>query len=323
MSAQSHLRIGPLASSVACLLAAVLTQAAMARACGVVAIPSMFSAGRSFATPVAAADGRSLFFWVDSDGSGFEFDDVARRYATLSPALGNSAPRASLPAFSSRGAIPGLAASGATLPVLRRSDVAGDALFAGLAGQLGASWLEHRVWTFDYPHAAIVWRCDASDPPHERAEEIALSFALDDHGRLEGGAQYPQLRVHIDGADLLASVDTAASVSLSTRAKAAMHDSVPAVRATSFATQALVRLWHARHPQWTYIPDAGSEQGVAAILVPTVTAGQVRFSGVWFTTRPSDDVFSGERESLKLGPSAFGRNMLTLDYRRRIAIVGR
>ena len=93
------------------------------------------------------------------------------------------------------------------------------------------------------------------------------------------------------------------------------------MRATSFATRALVTQWHEQHPSWRYIKNAGQQAGIDAIRVPEVSAGAVQFHDVWFTTRPDDDVFEGEREQLKLGPTAFGCCVLTVDYRRRRAIL--
>jgi hypothetical protein len=238
----------------------------------------------------------------------------------MTEASENNSTRARLPRFTQNATIPALTVHGGTLSVLHRADVARDPIFAGLDGQLGASWLQHRVWTFDYRRSTVHWRCDGGEPAHAADEEIPLSFSLEESGRLTGGVQYPQLQIVIAGEPLLASLDTAATVALSPRGVAALHGS-EAVRATSFVTQALVARWHELHPSWTYIGDAGQQRGITAILVPSVRAGPVRFTKVWFTTRPEDDVFAGERERVKLGPTAFGCCSVTIDYARRRAIV--
>src|SRR6516162_5578147 len=125
-----------------CVLAPwALTIPVQARACGVVSIPALFVSQRVFAMPVAAADLRPLRFWVDSDGSGFIFDDVARRYGILAQEAASSHARAGLPRFVSSANIPPLTAHAGTLSVMRRAEVARDPIFDGLDGQLGASWL--------------------------------------------------------------------------------------------------------------------------------------------------------------------------------------
>jgi len=304
-----------------CVLAPwALTIPVQARACGVVSIPALFVSQRVFAMPVAAADLRPLRFWVDSDGSGFIFDDVARRYGILAQEAASSHARAGLPRFVSSANIPPLTAHAGTLSVMRRAEVARDPIFDGLDGQLGASWLQHRVWTFDFPGHRFVWRCDGSEPDHAPSREIPLAFAVDAAGHLIGGVEYPQLDVTIAGTHFLASLDTAATVALSKHGVDALQG-LEAVRATSFATRALVAQWHERHPSWPYVRDAGQQSGIDAIRVPEVGAGSVRFANVWFTTRPSDDVFEGEREQVKLGPTAFGCCALTIDYPRRRAII--
>lgn len=292
---------------------------ARAGACGVVAIPSSFTDQRAFAVPTAAYDLRTLRFWLDSDGSGFIFDDVVRRYGTIVPSTpGNT--RARLPRFAQGASIPALTAPEGTLAVLDRDSVSHDPIFAGLAGQLGASWLQNRVWTFDYVRQKLLWRCDGSEPAHSSAEEVRLSFATDASGKLSGGLQYPQVNVRIAGQQFLASLDTAATVALSPAGLSAMPRG-GAVRATTFATSALVAQWRAQHPKWPYVANAGRQSDISAIMIPVVEAGDVRFVNVWVTTRPGDDVFEGEREKIKLGPTAFGCCTLTIDYRRGHAIV--
>src|SRR5471032_2388083 len=155
------------------LVIAVQPDRALAAAsCSAIPIPAEFSAGRAFATPIAASDNRRLRFWIDSDGSGFLFDDVAARYATSTPPGESTRRRATLPRWSARATIPALTS---TLPIMARSDAAGDSILDGIDGQLGASWLQDRVWTFDYLRGTLTLRCDGTDPPHSKAEELKLS----------------------------------------------------------------------------------------------------------------------------------------------------
>jgi hypothetical protein len=291
-----------------------------AGACGIVEMPAVFSAGRVFVTPAAAADGQELKFWVDSDGSGFLFEDIAKRYDTLTTPAG-AMQQARLPALEVQRSIPPLADHHDALPIMQRLAVASDPLFQGLAGQLGASWLQGRVWTFDYRLGKLQWRCDGTEPRHAKSDEIGLSFAADADGKLLGGVAYPQLQVDVDGNPSAAALDTGASVALSQTGLAAIHDGGAAVRGTSFAKRELVARWHSQHPRWRYATGVGQSAGVDALLVPSVTAGNVRFRNVWFATRPGDDVFEGENVEMKIGATAFDQAALTIDYQRRVAIV--
>lgn len=315
------------------MVVAFQRNAALAASCAPAQLPAVFAGGRAFATPIVDSDARRLRLWIDSDGSGFLFDDVAARYHTIIVAGNTAGQRATLPQWSARATIPALTrpairagptesvTHGATLPILRRSDMAGDPIFDGLDGQLGASWLQNRSWTFDYVRGTLALRCDGMDPPHSKAEEIKLSYALDSSGKLAGGLQYPRLSATVDGRSFPTSLDTAASVALSHPGRARMKDQLPIVRATSFAMRSVVARWHAEHPEWRYDANAGSMPGVEAILVPSVSADKVRFRNVWFTTRPDDDVFEGDDVDLKLGPTAFCRSVITIDYVHKVAIV--
>ncbi len=75
-----------------------------------------------------------------------------------------------------------------------------------------------------------------------------------------------------------------------------------------------MRQWHAAHPDWTYIADAAYSPGISLIRIPEVHADRVTFRNVWFSTRPGDDVFQGDTVDAKLGPTAFGKCAVTIDY---------
>jgi hypothetical protein len=89
---------------------------------------------------------------------------------------------------------------------------------------------------------------------------------------------------------------------------------VLAVRATSFAPKNIVERWHAAHPDWQYIAEAGAVRGFALINVPQDEAAHVTFQNVWFSTRPQDDVFADDPVDVRIGPSAFDSCIVTLDY---------
>ena len=129
--------------------------------------------------------------------------------------------------------------------------------------------------------------------------------------KLAGGFATVPVTVGDEHVDM--SFDTAATVALTPESTAAMHDRWAAVRAASFVTAAVMQRWHTAHPQWRYLREAGGP-GIDAIQAPRVAIGTYQTANVWFTTRPNDDVFEGERVSGKIGPTAFFGAAVTLDY---------
>ena len=269
-----------------------------------VELPSVFSGDRAFVTPLIAGSARRIVLWLDSDGSGFLRSRVVRELhlQTLN-GHGISMSSAFLPQLDERD-FPPVTGNHGALPVLEDSEIASDPIFAGLDGQLGWSWLAGRIWTIDYAGHHIYE--DRTAPAYRSADMVELSF--------DRAHRYPRIDTAIDGKTYLAALDTAATVALSESALAAMNDSLPAVRATSFAPARTVNGWHAAHPEWAYIAAGGSSGGVSLIRVPKVRANRLTFRNVWFSTRPADDVFQGDDVDLKLGPSAYARCAVTIDY---------
>lgn len=259
-------------------------------------LPATFLGGRVFVMP-RAADGR-LVIWVDTDGGGFIRKSTVANYR-----LQQSGATAYLPPFDEPG-FPPVTGNHGALPVLDDAQVAGDPVFTGIDAQLGWTWLNDRIWTIDYTGHHFYQ--DYSEPPIPAGDRVALRF--------DALRRYPRFEASIDGKTYLAALDTAASVALSSAAQDAIGDALPGVRATSFIPRRTLEGWHAAHPDWKYIGDAGASKGVSLILVPAVTAGSVVFRDVWFSSRPDDDVFQGENVDAKIGPSAFGTCAVTIDY---------
>ena len=284
-----------------------------------VLLPAQFESGRAFAVPVSAVAHDRLVLWIDSDGSGFLTQAAVRRLrlATRAKMYGPHGTFARLPAFERSAWIPKPRAFAGDLRVIAPD--ASDPIFAGLDGQLGASWLQDRIWLFDYPAGQL--QLLSFLPQHPDSMVIRLLFEHDDRGRKIDGREYPALNLVVDGRSLRAAFDTAATVALRPAVAASLRDGWADVRATSFVTQALAARWHAAHPGWRFVHEASVAQGVDLINVPEVDAGPVRFRNVWFSTRPGDDVFEGEAVSVKLGPSAFGKERVILDYIDEQAII--
>jgi hypothetical protein len=270
-------------------------------------LPSAFSGDRVFVRPRVAGSARRLTLWVDSDGSGFLrsglIDQLHLQTVTMLMQGGQTSAGAYLPPLDERGFPPVVGNHGA-LPVLNDADVSNDPIFNGIDGQLGWSWLDDRIWTIDYIRHHVYQ--DHTSPPIRSLDRVPLTFDRDH--------RYPTMDISIDGKTYRAALDTAATVALSQKTASALADGLPALRATSFIPRRALDMWHSAHPDWQYVADAGQGKGVALIRVPAVRANRVTFHDVWFSTRPDDDVFSGETVEAKLGPTAFGRCALTIDY---------
>lgn len=249
-------------------------------------LPSTLTDGRFFYEPAVA--GRRLRIWLDTDGSGFVTEGCAK-------ALGLSGRAVVLPPP----VVPPLAGEG-RLPVFAPDPA--DRIFHGIDAQFGAGWFAGRVVLLDYPRARLEML------PEAGAQAGALGRAP---MMLAGG--FATVPVTVGDERVEMTFDTAATVALTPEATAAMHDRWGAVRATSFVTAAVMHRWHTVHPQWRYIRGAGGP-GIDAIEAPRVAIGTYRTARVWFTTRPDDDVFEGERVSGKIGPTAFFEAAVTLDY---------
>lgn len=268
-------------------------------------LPSTFSGDRLFVMPLVANSSRRLALWVDSDGDGFIREKAVSelQLQTVTQLKPQTVQAAYLPRLDERDFPPPTGNHG-VLAVLEDADVAGDPVFNGFDGQLGWTWLGDRIWTIDYVGHHLYW--DHTAPAYSARDRVGLTF-----DRMH---RYPQLDIVVDGKTYRAALDTAASVALSTKTIAALNDAMPAVRATSFIPRRIAGAWHAAHSDWPYIADAGASKGVSLIRVPEVQAGRVVFHDVWFSTRPGDDVFSGGTVEAKLGPTAFSKCAVTLDY---------
>jgi hypothetical protein len=264
-----------------------------------VELPSTFSGDRLFVMPRVAQSTRRLALWVDTNGSGFLRSGIVKALHLQNDAMRSAyLPRLDEVAF------PPVTGNRGALPVLNDSEVANDPIFAGVDGQLGWTWLADRIWTIDY--IGHHFYLDRAAPNYPGASRVSLVF--------DRAHRYPMMDVTIDGKTYRAALDTAATVALSERTATSLNDGMPLVRATSFIRKRTLDSWHAAHPEWRYIADAGFSPGVSLIQIPEVRAGRVTFRDVWFSTRPDDDVFQGDAVDAKLGPTAFRRCTVTIDY---------
>jgi len=262
-------------------------------------LPAAVVNGRFFYQPSVVV--HRLRIWLDTDGSGF----VTRRCVEM---LG-------LSVAANHTALPD--------PVMQPTALAGrlpvfdpdpaDSIFADIDAQFGATWFQGRIVSLDYPRGRLQLLAP-SDAPSGTQGRATLHFQTGPNGDRIDGRQYPRVEVTIDGNERVPmSFDTAASVALAPATEKALSDGWGAVRATSFVTHAAMRSWHAAHPSWRFIARAGGD-GIDLLRVPGLTIGTYRAHDVWFSTRPRDDVFEGESVTGKIGPTAFFRSRVTLNY---------
>ena len=280
-----------------------------------VVIPTAFEGGRFFATPRVAGDGGVMRLWLDTDGGGFVFAEAVERWnlPVLPGPAGRKGRWTRLPAFDPTVSVPAPLGRGGLLPIFTR-DAADrrDPILAGFDGQLGASWFQERVWTFDYIARRVGLRSklDARD-----GRRIPVRFRTDAAGARRDGAQSPRVDLAVGGAAIAASFDIAATVALTETARQLIDSRSPAVRATSFVRRKTLAAWKNVHAEWLLLHDVSTNPGIEAIRVPSVQLGPLDLGESWFTTRPDDDVFEGDDDiDAKLGAPAFYGRVVTLDY---------
>jgi hypothetical protein len=303
-------------------LASVGAVIALPAGAATLVIPVVLEGGRFFATPRVASDGAVMKLWLDTDGSGFVFSESVARWAlpTFTDRAKTRRRWTKLPEFAPNASIPApLGREGRLAIFIRDDDDRKDPILAGFDGQLGASWFQGRVWTFDYRTPAVLLRDALTGDDGTR---VPVRFETGSDGQRIDANQVPLLNVVVDGEPRTMSFDTAATVALNERARSRLADALPAVRATSFIRRAALDALRVAHPDWPAVDDVSVQPRMAALRVPSVRIGTVDLGPVWFTTRPDDDVFDGEPKLVgKLGANAFVNRVVSVDYPRAVLAI--
>lgn len=297
-----------------------------------VALPTRLVEDRFRLRPVTP-DGQALELSTDTSGGYFLASETVERLklaTETAPGEGQSQMTvALLPDFRPGASIPTApdwarripVVTGGLLKMLRKRGLDAD-------GLLGQAWFSGRVWTFDYPGAALWVRAPGDVPPVEAAHRVALGFRTDAQGQRE--LNYARLTVKVDGEPVELLLDTGATVALSDAARAALGDGRPAERATSFITRSTFERWRQRHPDWRVLEDADTlEPGSALIEVPALEVAGHTVGPVWFTTRPDTryhEFFTQLTDKPvegALGGSALRFFRVTVDYPNAVAVFER
>lgn len=190
-------------------------------------------------------------------------------------------------------------------------------------GMLGQAWFADRVWTFDYAAQRLLLHPNAPTPTPE-ARSVSLGFQTDSSGRR--ATSFPRISVVVDGDTLHLLFDTGATGALSPAAVAALGDTLPPVRATSFITTEVLNRWRERHPEWRVLANADETiRGMRMIEVPEVSIAGFRVGPVWFTERPDPNFhqymsqWMDRRVDGALGGNALRFFRVTVDYPAAVA----
>lgn len=295
-------------------------------------IPARVVADRFVATPVTT-DGDTLGLFLDTGGGkNMMWSTAAHRLKlpidtlTLSGEEGGPAEKwgsVPYPTFAPNGSIPSAKQKlfGDRLgvpPATAGSDAADP------DGFLGRYWFADRIWVLDYPGQTLaMWPTGTRALP-AGAHQVTLGFLQ--NAFRHRPMHFPRIRVLVDGDSIDMLFDTGATMSLTPNAVAALADSVPQRRATSFVAQSIFEGWRQRHPDWRVIEQADSlgTRSLPIIEVPAVSIGGYTVGPSWWAMRP-DANYEPYREWMdqpirgSIGGSVFHYFKITLDYPHAVA----
>lgn len=298
-------------------------------------IPTSYEAGHFFATPEKEGGG-SLRLVVDTGGPG-----GSGLYVLSSKAVS----RLGLHARSCE--IDGEAdilisrfsfAHGKALPIVSRTPCGAVALtldryqpIAGEDGSLGAGYLPHFRWTFDYPKKQL-WLESSDWKAGPGMHPAKLGFVMNKRG--EKGTGMPRISLAVDGQTFDMLLDTGATAFPTPAGRTAQRLQVEhGIGATSYMTSSVIDQWHKKHPTWRIVDDGDQIGNLKSRLieVPHIEIAGWMIGPVWFTERPDanySDVDGGMSSYTdkpvvgSAGANILGHFVMTLDYAGDMAWFG-
>ncbi|MCB9274693.1 MAG: hypothetical protein H6564_11685 [Lewinellaceae bacterium] len=189
-------------------------------------------------------------------------------------------------------------------------------------GMLGQAWFGRYCWTLDYPQQEA-WCYQPPLSPLE-AHTVPLSFL--ENGQGGRITSFASLNIEVDGEAISLVLDTGARLLPTAAACEAMSDTAHTAMGISFIMESVFEEWHAAHPDWPVVEQAGQELGNARLIqVPQITVAGHTVGPVWFCSRPDSyyltyfSRFTGQPVMGALGGSALQYFRLTLDYPNGLA----
>jgi hypothetical protein len=292
-----------------------------------ITIPTRYIEDRFYAVPVTQ-DNVTMLLFTDSAGSVTIYNDVVDKLGLKAEVLkgasdnGGDLTLAPLPAFKAEASVPtplGSRHEGRLFVIPRR-----DTAVLKRDGMLGQQWFAGRVWTFDYPAKALLWRAAGDIPKHDKKHEVPLFFRLNNSGQRSNN--FARIAIEVDGETIDFVLDTGATNVLSEDALKLINDGHAAERATSFLVRSVYDSWHTKHPEWRVLENIKSLTGATMIEVPTVSIGGYKVGPVWFTVQPDIGFQSvmgsltDKRVSGALGGSALHYFRMTVDWPGALAV---
>ena len=304
--------------------AMMLAGASLAASGGPQMLPTTFEAGHFYAAP-ETVDGQKLRLLVDTGGGGnmglywLSSKAAQRLHLTTHPCSlpGATVTVADLPQYKPGHGLPSPLPGGPcgqTVSVPQNAPNDGD-------GQLGASYLMARVWTFDYPGQRLSledtsWHSDSS------IHTAPLGFLRNEQGYVETG--FPRITIHIDGQPIDMLLDTGATAHPTAAGESSSGTpTVNGFGVTSYITTSMLEHWHKTHPAWRVVKngdDLSAHFQSRLIEVPVVEIAGWQVGPLWFTEQPDQAFHSYMAQWMDkatdgaLGGNAFAHFVMTLDY---------
>lgn len=192
---------------------------------------------------------------------------------------------------------------------------------AGEDGILGAGYLPHFIWTFDYP-ARQLWLEPANWKPSPAMRRAELRFL--DNAKGKKGSGFARITVTVDGKPLPLLLDTGATAEPTFAGeRASGTPTFHEIGVTSYITTRVLDQWHRDHPKWPIVTDADRLIGeVRIIRVPRVTVAGWNVGPVWFTERATEDFalpnglsrYMDQPIDGALGANVLRQFVMTIDY---------
>lgn len=286
-------------------------------------VPTQYEAGHFYATPQTTG-GQSLHLLVDTGGGGaagmywITAGTASRLHLKAGPcAVDASIKVAPAPSFKSGAGLP--VPQGACGGSVMINEVPHEK--AGEDGQVGASYLGTRVWTFDYPAQRLIAEGDHWTPA-AGAHRTSLGFR---HEAGEPALHFPRIVVQVDGQPVDFLLDTGATAHPTAEAKRiAGTETVHGFGVTSYITTSLLDRWHAAHPDWRVVTQGddlfGPSHVMRLIEVPKLVIAGWTVGPVWFTERPDKNFRQFMAQMMDkppegaIGGNVFDHFRMTLDY---------
>ena len=285
-------------------------------------------ADRFFVEPITTSGARLLLFTDTGGGLFLTRSAVERLGLPIEQIAGDEGPAEGvrLPPFKPEASIPPVTVLGGHLGVASKDKNA--CAFESSDGMLGQAWFQGRTWTFDYPGRRLLLRAMGDLPAHDASHRVSLGFPVNQAGTR--ATHFPRIQAQIDGQTVDFLFDTGATVNLTDQAAAALADSGPPARGTSFIVQSTFDRWRKDHPEWRVIEGADRcVRGEPMIEVPRITVAGHEVGPVWFVRRRDANFhewmsqWMDKRVDGALGGSALHDFRVTVDYPSAVAVFER